>query len=159
MFVCLLTLASLEETARQQLASRPFWRAVFMEFMSTALFVIIGVGSVLSGGELDHSFTPARLLVVGTAFGYAIVVLAYSSAAISGAHFNPAVTFALVLTRKIGIVRGIFYFAAQVCGGIVGAFLIRAAIPQAAQGEGMCCDIYVVRCSNYILRVVFCFNV
>lgn len=101
------------------------------------LFVVIGVGSVLSGGELDHSFTPARLLVVGTAFGYAIVVLAYSSAAISGAHFNPAVTFALVITRKIGVVRGIFYFAAQVCGGIAGAFLIRAAIPSAAQGEGM----------------------
>jgi glycerol uptake facilitator-like aquaporin len=112
-----------------------------MEFMSTMLFVVIGVGSVLSGGELDHSFTPARLLVVGTAFGYAIVVLAYSSAAISGAHFNPAVTFALVITRKIGVIRGIFYFAAQVVGGICGAFLIRAAIPQAAQGEGVCASV------------------
>lgn len=124
-----------DETAQQQLGSRPFWRAVFSEFMATMLFVVIGVGSVLSGGELDHSFTPARLLVVSTAFGYAIVFLAYSTANISGAHFNPAVTFALVITRKIGIIRGLFYTAAQVCGAVCGAFLVRAAIPQDAQSE------------------------
>lgn len=46
---------------------------------------------------------------------------------ISGAHFNPAVTFGALLSRRMGIWTAIFYTIAQVLGGIFGG-LISAAI-------------------------------
>jgi hypothetical protein len=49
------------------------------------------------------------------AFGFTIMVLAHGIAHISGGHINPAVTLALVITRRVELLRGLAYMAAQVC--------------------------------------------
>lgn len=53
--------------------------------------------------------------------GVVLAVLIYCTAAISGGHLNPAVSFALCITKQIPPVKMAFYWVAQIAGGIVGA--------------------------------------
>jgi len=53
---------------------------------------------------------------VGTAFS--AIALIYSFADISGAHFNPAVTFACWLTKKTSNRKFLFFVLSQILGGI-----------------------------------------
>lgn len=50
----------------------------------------------------------------------------YIGAATSGAHFNPAVTLALLITKNHGCLDTIFYIAAQVVGGFFGGLMVWA---------------------------------
>ncbi|MCI0845338.1 MAG: MIP family channel protein, partial [Chloroflexi bacterium] len=109
------------------------WRASFIEFLAAAVFVFLGAGSViitgsLTGGEL----TVPRLFTIAFAHGLAIVFLAFATANISGGHMNPAVTFAAVVNRKISGARGLMFVSAQLAGAVVGALLLLATIPGAA---------------------------
>ena len=49
---------------------------------------------------------------------------------ISGGHFNPAVTFGFLVTRKIEIHLAAAYWFAQFVGAILAAFLLQAVLPQ-----------------------------
>ena len=105
-------------------------RAALAELVATLLFVFVIVGTVvmtgrLTGGEL----TAARLVAIALAGGLVIAVLVSATANLSGGHINPAVTFAALVTRKIGLVRGLLYVAAQLGGAAAGAALVMAAVP------------------------------
>jgi len=56
-------------------------------------------------------------------------VMVSSVGHISGGHFNPAVTLGMLLTQKIKAKDAIGYWVAQFAGGIVGALLLDAALP------------------------------
>ena len=62
-------------------------------------------------------------------FGTAITILVFIFAGISGANINPAVSWALALTRKISPVRCAVYSVAQVLGAIAGAGMVRIMTP------------------------------
>ena len=51
---------------------------------------------------------------------------------ISGGHFNPAVTFAFVVTRRIALSLAGVYWVAQLAGGVLGALALRALFPSEA---------------------------
>jgi glycerol uptake facilitator-like aquaporin len=42
----------------------------------------------------------------------------------TGAHINPAVSLAMLVTRRVSLLRGIMFIAAQCGGGIAGAALL-----------------------------------
>jgi glycerol uptake facilitator-like aquaporin len=65
-------------------------------------------------------------LKVNTALasGLAAALLTLSFARVSGAHINPAVTFAMMITRQLSPLRSILYICAQCGGGIAGAALV-----------------------------------
>ncbi|KAL9651553.1 hypothetical protein ABK040_001498 [Willaertia magna] len=89
------------------------WRAVLAELVGTTLFVFIATtAEVYSKGELFQG-----------AFGhmFALLAMVHTFGPISGGHFNPAVTFAAMITRNIGFVSGLLYMLAQVVGGIIAA--------------------------------------
>ena len=48
----------------------------------------------------------------------------YAGAATSGAHYNPAVTVALLLIRKIGPIDAIFYMISQFLGGFTAGIIV-----------------------------------
>jgi aquaporin NIP len=52
----------------------------------------------------------------------------YAVGHISGAHFNPAVTFAFALTRHFPWPRVALYWAAQLAGAIVAALILRGSL-------------------------------
>jgi glycerol uptake facilitator protein len=95
------------------------------EVIGTAILVFIGAGSVpltlfLTG---KNAFGSAELSTISFCFAFAIFAAVYSVGHISGAHINPAVTVALLATRKIDSATAGVYIVAQVVGAIIGAVL------------------------------------
>ena len=63
------------------------------EFFGTFMLVFLGTGAV--------TVAAGNTLTIGLAFGLAITVSAYAFGGISGGHFNPAVTTAMLMNRRI----------------------------------------------------------
>src|SRR5690242_10396641 len=95
------------------------------EVIGTAILVFIGAGSVpltllLTG---SNPFGSAELSTISFCFAFAIFAAVYSVGHISGCHINPAVTIALLATRKIDSPTAIGYIGAQLVGAFAGAAL------------------------------------
>ena len=95
------------------------------EAIGTAILVFIGAGSVpltlfLTG---TNPFGSAELSTISFAFAFAIFAAVYAVGHISGAHINPAVTIALLATRRIDGRTAGAYIVAQVAGAFIGAAL------------------------------------
>ena len=65
---------------------------------------------------------------VAISFGLVIMVMIYALGHISGAHFNPAVTFAFALTRHFPWPRVGVYWAAQLAGALAAALVLRGSL-------------------------------
>lgn len=117
-------------------ASPGMLRAALAEFIATLLFVFLGAGTVVvTGGLIKEGLTSARLVAIALAHGLAIALLVSATARVSGGHINPAVTFAALITGKIGLNRAIAYGLAQLVGAVVGALLLAGVIPAGARGN------------------------
>lgn len=85
------------------------------ELVGTFVLVFAGVGSaVLAGKHIGFAG-------IALAFGLSLLVMVYTIGPISGCHINPAVTFGVLLARRIGIKDAIGYWIAQIIGGILAA--------------------------------------
>ncbi len=92
------------------------------EFIGTFWLVFGGCGSaVLAAGFPDYGI---GFVGVALAFGLTVLTMAYAVGHISGGHFNPAVTFGLAVARRFAWAELPGYWAAQVAGGLVAAFLL-----------------------------------
>jgi glycerol uptake facilitator protein len=111
------------------------------EALGTALLVLVGPGSVVAALALAGDSTPAirggDLLGISFAFGFVIAAAVYALGKVSGCHINPAVTFALALTKRFPWREVPTYWAAQVAGGVVGAFAIWGVFGHQAIDLGM----------------------
>jgi len=94
-------------------------KKLFAEFLGTAWLVLGGCGSaVLAAGIPDVGIGYAG---VALAFGLTVLTGVYALGAISGGHFNPAVSFGLWAAGRFPIAELPSYIVAQVLGGIAGA--------------------------------------
>ncbi|NP_001089398.1 uncharacterized protein LOC734448 [Xenopus laevis] len=107
-----------------------FWRAIFAEFFATMFYVFFGLGA-----SLKWAAGPANVLNIALAFGFALATLVQSVGHISGAHINPAVTFAFLIGSQISFFRAIFYIAAQLLGAVAGAAVLYGVTPTAVRGN------------------------
>ena len=99
-------------------------RALTAELIGTFALVFAGAGAIMvdsKTGALGH-------VGVAITFGLVIMVMVYALGHVSGAHFNPAVTFAFALGRHFPWPRALAYWTAQVAGAILAAFLLRASL-------------------------------
>jgi aquaporin Z len=105
------------------------------EFVGTFALIFIGAGALAIG--------QANLVGVALAHGLVIVVFAYAYGHISGTHINPAVTLGLLIAGEIEFVVAIGYWIVQFLGGILGAVVLNAVLPDAGDlgvtilGEGV----------------------
>lgn len=97
------------------------FRAALAELIGTLLFVFIGAGAVVAVGGFSDS---GALVAIALAHGLAIATMVAMTAKISGGHINPAVTFSMIVTRKMKLGPGIVYIAAQLIGAVIGALLL-----------------------------------
>lgn len=96
------------------------------EFVATALLLIAVVGSGIMAERLCGGNVGLALLANALATGGALVALILAFAAQSGAHMNPVVTLAAVLTGDLGWRLASVYVAAQLAGAIAGVWIAHA---------------------------------
>ena len=96
-------------------------RKICAETLGTAILVFMGCGSaVVLGCEINGGH-----LAVALAFGLSIVAAAYVLGNVSGCHLNPAVSFAMLIDKRIDVRTFVEYICAQVVGAIIGAGFLR----------------------------------
>jgi aquaporin NIP len=94
------------------------------EIVGTFALVFAGCGAVMVNaktGALGH-------VGVAITFGLVIMAMIYAVGHISGAHFNPAVTFAFALSRHFPWPRAFGYWGAQLVGTFAAAAVLRGSL-------------------------------
>ena len=126
----------------------PLPRRLLAEFVGTLLFVGVGTGAAtvaavsaaqrFAGAPREQLADPVArsyyealfaanfgdLLPVALAFATALAALVYAFGGVSGAHFNPAVTLALAVSRRFRLTEVLPYWVAQCLGGIAGTIVV-----------------------------------
>ena len=88
------------------------------EFVGTFVLVLGGVGTGVIAGPY------VGVVGVSLAFGISMLAVVYALGPISGAHCNPAVTLALVLTGKARRSDALGYVVGQVAGAIAATAVV-----------------------------------
>ncbi len=112
-------------------------KAIIAEFFGTFTLIFIGVGAI-AANYMVNGLQEVDLVAIALAHGLAIAVMVSATAAISGGHLNPAVTFGAMLTGKIDSKNAVGYIISQCLGGIFAASFIKLAVPlEALKAVGM----------------------
>lgn len=129
------------------------------EFVGTFFLVAAGVGVFVStGGE-------PGLVAVALAHGLAIATVVTAVGHVSGAHFNPAVTVAMLAFRKLNPVEGVAYIVTQLVAGYaaclvlwqgfsVDASTFAGSVPALGDGLGMWNGILLEAVATFVLVFV-----
>ena len=99
-------------------------RRLGAEFVGTFALVFAGCGAIM----VDAKTQALGQVGVALTFGLVIMAMVYAVGHISGAHLNPAVSFAFVLTRHFPWTSVFGYWAAQLLGALAAASLLRASL-------------------------------
>lgn len=85
------------------------------EFMGTSVLVLVGTGTaVLSNNNIG----------IAMAFGLTLIAMIYTLGSISGGHFNPAVSLAFFLNKRIDMKVLLIYCLSQLIGAVVGSGIL-----------------------------------
>jgi len=99
-------------------------RALIAEIAGTFLFFVIGAGAIVTQTFIGSP--PGGLLAVAFAHGLALALAVSVFGAISGGHFNPAVTFGLAVAGKHPWPRVLTYWAAQLIGALLAGLVLQS---------------------------------
>lgn len=94
------------------------------EFLGTFILVFVGSMGILAAGGATES---AQMVAVGLAFGLALLAGIWVVGHVSGAHFNPAVTLAMLIDGRTSLGDAIGYWVAQFAGAGVASLVILAS--------------------------------
>jgi MIP family channel proteins len=108
---------------------RDYTRALAAELVGTFALVFAGAGAIM----VDAKTHALGHVGVAISFGLAIMVMIYAVGHVSGAHFNPAVSFGFALTRHFPWTRAAGYVAAQVSGALLAAAVLRGSLGNVAE--------------------------
>ncbi len=98
------------------------------EFLGTFGLVFFGCGTAI--------FTNANVVATALAFGLSIVIAAYTIGKISGAHLNPAVSFAMFFDGRMSLSDAIAYSVSQIVGSVCASL----------------CHLIIVACSELPIK-------
>ena len=101
-------------------SSRPLGARALAEGLGTGLLVAVVIGSGVAAERLSPGEIGLQLLENSTATVLALAALILTFGPVSGAHFNPAVTLAELVTGKIELRAVAPYIGAQILGGCLG---------------------------------------
>ena len=105
-------------------------RRLFAEWFGTMMLVATVVGSGIMAEQLAGGNVAIALLGNTIATGAILVVLISILGPLSGAHFNPAVSFAFALRREITPKIAALYAILQIIGGLCGTVLAHLMFEQ-----------------------------
>ena len=104
------------------------WRRTFVELVGAFALVFVGAGTIMSLGPQADAGTLEVALATGLDDRRHGVRRSATSPA---GHFNPAITFGFILTRRMNAVLGVAYWIAQLLGAVLAALLLRWIFPAA----------------------------
>ena len=97
-------------------------RPLLAESLGAFALVFAGTGAIIinseTAGGIGH-------IGIGLTFGLIVMVMIYAVGHISGAHFNPAVTFAFAIGRHFPWRDVPRFWTAQLIGGLTASVLLR----------------------------------
>ena len=114
--------------AREHRVTIGLARQALAELIGTFALVFAGCGAIM----VDATTHALGHVGVAISFGLVIMVMIYAVGHISGAHFNPAVTFAFALTRHFPWRRAAVYWPAQLAGALAAALVLRGSLGNVA---------------------------
>jgi aquaporin TIP len=103
-------------------------RRCVAEFIGAFTLIFAGAGSIMI---LGSSGGPG-LTGIALAHGLAIAIMVSAVGHISGGHFNPAITFGFLITRRMKAPLAAAYWVAQFGGAVVAALLLKWIFPTSA---------------------------
>jgi aquaporin Z len=106
--------------------SRYEWRRIFSELFGTFLLVLVAAGGGMVNARFGGHAIPSAALVVAPALMVMAIILFMG--AVSGAHLNPAVSFAFALRGNFPWRRVPAYVVAQFAGAVAATLLLWALI-------------------------------
>src|ERR1051325_2675946 len=125
------------------------------EFVGTFALVFVGSGAILMAARTN---TSAGLVGIALAHGLILAVMVSAGMSVSGAHYNPAVTVGIWITRRIPAPMAAVHVVAPIVGGAVSAFLLKALVsPElfaAARGGGQWIASDVTLVNAIVLEVI-----
>jgi aquaporin Z len=95
-------------------------RPAIAEFVGAFALTLAGVSTIAVGGDL---------VAIALAHGLAIGLMVAAAGHVSGGHYNPAISFAMLVTQRITPVRFGVYVVAQLAGAVVAALIVKATLP------------------------------
>jgi glycerol uptake facilitator protein len=94
------------------------------EFLGTALLILFGNGVVCNVVLCQTKGHGADWLTIAAGWGIAVYIGVFCASGSSEAHLNPAVSIAMVVAGKQGVMDAIGYIAAQMLGAMGGATVV-----------------------------------
>jgi aquaporin NIP len=135
-------------------------RPLVAELIGTFALVFAGAGAIV----VDARTHALGHIGVAITFGLVIMVMIYAVGHISGAHFNPSVTFALAITRHFPWTRLLAYWLAQCLGALMAALLLRgslgsdahvgATLPTGSQGQSFLWELVLTFFLMFVIMAV-----
>jgi len=111
-------------------------KKIYAEMIGTMVLVLMGCGAAVFGSDImqlvDGNVSSSWVFMVATAFGLAVIAMAYTIGPISGCHINPAISLAAYLNKRITLKDLYYYMGAQVIGAFIGATILFALVKSGA---------------------------
>ena len=130
------------------------------EAIGTFALVFAGAGAIV----VDAKTQALGHVGVAITFGLVIMVMIYAVGHVSGAHFNPAVSFAFALTRHFPWSRVAWYWGAQIAGGLLAAACVRlsfgtladvgATLPAGSDLQAFCWELVLTFFLMFVIMAV-----
>jgi len=108
-------------------------RAPLAELIGTFFLCFAGIAAILGGTQAVGS--NIGLVGIALAHGLALSVAIATFGGVSGAHFNPAVTIALLATGRVAAPTALLYIVAQLAGATTAALICSGVFPDAAVAQ------------------------
>jgi aquaporin Z len=103
-------------------------RKYLAELVGTFILVVVGSMTIVAATTMQAPI----LVVVPFGFGLGLLAAIQTAGYVSGGHFNPAVTLAAFLDRRIDAMNALAYVVAQVIGAIAASGVVLLLADQAA---------------------------
>jgi MIP family channel proteins len=139
------------------------YKKLIAEAVGTFALCFVGILAIGGAQLVGAPAGVANLASIGLAHGLTIAVMVAALGAVSGAHFNPAVTFGFVVSRKLPVVTGAAYWVAQLVGataaggllaGLFGAGLVAGGTPDLGAGVSPAAGVVVEAVLTFFLVLV-----